>query len=72
MLRPKPNIFLAGTAMLLAGLSKIVASIKIAVGRSESREDRVTLNNVADGLNGQMIEHGLIEPNGRKKRTAPR
>lgn len=33
----------------------------------ESREDAVTFNDVADGLNDQFIEAGLIHPDGRKR-----
>lgn len=33
----------------------------------ESREDNVTFNDVVDGLNEQLVEKGLIHPDGSKK-----
>src|SRR6056297_3846219 len=39
----------------------------ILYGDYQSREDNITFNDVIDGLNDQMIEKGLIEPNGKKK-----
>lgn len=39
----------------------------ILYGDYQSREDNITFNDVVDGLNDQMIEKGLIEPDGKKK-----
>lgn len=39
----------------------------ILYGDYQSREDNITFNDVIDGLNDQMIERGLIEPDGKKK-----
>jgi hypothetical protein len=39
----------------------------ILYGDYQSREDSITFNDVIDGLNDQMIERGIIEPDGKKK-----
>ncbi|HKL14985.1 MAG TPA: hypothetical protein VJ915_05085 [Balneolaceae bacterium] len=39
----------------------------ILYGDYQSREDNITFNDVIDGLNDQMIEKGLIEPDGKKR-----
>jgi hypothetical protein len=39
----------------------------ILYGDYQSREDNITFNDVIDGLNDQMIEKGIIEPDGTKK-----
>ncbi|WP_340102638.1 esterase/lipase family protein [Rhodohalobacter sp. 8-1] len=38
----------------------------ILYGDYQSREDNITFNDVVDGLNDQMKEKGLIEPDGKK------
>lgn len=38
----------------------------ILYGDYQSREDNITFNDVIDGLNDQMIEKGLISPDGKK------
>lgn len=39
----------------------------ILYGDYQSREDNITFNDVIDGLNDQMIDKGLIKPDGTKK-----
>ena len=39
----------------------------ILYGDYQSREDNITFNDVVDGLNDQMIDKGLINPDGSKK-----
>ena len=40
---------------------------RILYGDYQSREDNITFNDVIDGLNDQMIEKGIIKPDGTKK-----